>query len=116
MNGSDVIVNAADLTEARRALLHKYLRGDVARAPDGPRALTRRPPVSPIPLSFGQEQLWFLTRLAPEPVYNEVFTVRLPGPLDVAALEQSLNEVIRRHEIWRTTFPLVDGQPVQVIH
>jgi len=43
-------------------------------------------------------------------------TIQLPGPLDVAALEQSLNEFIRRHEAWRTSFPLVDGLPMQMIH
>ena len=111
------MVDTADLMEARRAVLQKYLRGEFAQAPASPRAIPRRPPGSPIPLSFGQEQLWFLTHLAPEvPAYNEAYTVCLPGPLDVAALERSFNEIIRRHEIWRTTFPTVDGQPVQVIH
>jgi len=50
------------------------------------------------------------------PVYTECVTIHLPGPLDVAALEQSYNEILRRHEAWRTSFPVVDGQPVQMIH
>jgi amino acid adenylation domain-containing protein len=79
--------------------------------------ITRRTPESRTPLSFGQEQVWFLTQLAPDsPVYNECVTIHLPGPLDVAAFEVSFNEIIRRHEAWRTSFPIVDGQPIQIIH
>ncbi|MDH7486312.1 MAG: amino acid adenylation domain-containing protein [Anaerolineae bacterium] len=70
------------------------------------------------PLSFAQERVWFLERLEPgRALYNvpEV-TFRLRGPLDVAVLERSLNEIVRRHETLRTTFGQVDGRPVQVIH
>ncbi|NEQ77288.1 MAG: amino acid adenylation domain-containing protein [Okeania sp. SIO2C9] len=70
-----------------------------------------------IPLSFGQEQLWFLTQLAPsEPVYNETFTIHLGGDINIQALSDSLTELICRHEILRTTFRVVNGQPVQEIH
>src|SRR5262249_30076670 len=48
-------------------------------------------------------------------LYNEIVTVRRTGPLDVPALERSLAEVIRRHEIWRTTFEEVGGEVVQVV-
>jgi amino acid adenylation domain-containing protein len=69
-----------------------------------------------IPLSFSQEQLWFLHQLIPEePVYNEPCTIRLKGAINVDALEKALNEIIKRHESWRTRFITVDGQPVQVI-
>jgi non-ribosomal peptide synthetase component F len=50
------------------------------------------------------------------PFYNECITVYREGALDVPALERSLAEIIRRHEIWRTTYDTVDGRPVQVIH
>src|SRR5260370_1528508 len=50
------------------------------------------------------------------PFYNECVTIRIPGPLDRAALEESFREIFRRHEAWRTSFSLVDGQPVQKIH
>ena len=55
--------------------------------------------------------------MAPDrPVYNECVTIRMCGPLDVVALERGFNEIVRRHEPWRTTFSTVDGNPIQVIH
>ncbi len=69
-----------------------------------------------IPISFSQEQLWFLHQLTPEEsVYNEPCTIRLKGAINVDALEKALNEIIKRHESLRTRFLTVDGQPVQVI-
>lgn len=69
-----------------------------------------------LPLSYAQERLWFLEQLEPEsPAYNLSTVIRLSGPLDVGALVQSLEEIVRRHEALRTTFPAVNGQPVQVI-
>jgi amino acid adenylation domain-containing protein len=82
------------------------------------------PPLKPIadkdktniPLSFSQQQLWLLAQVAPDiPVYNEPFTIRLGGPINVDALAQSFNEILRRHDALRTTFTTVDGQPVQVV-
>jgi amino acid adenylation domain-containing protein len=68
------------------------------------------------PLSFAQQQVWLHAQLAPDvPLYHEPFTVHRRGPLDVGALRSAVAEVIRRHEAWRTTFPTIDGEPVQVI-
>src|SRR5262249_11377373 len=69
-----------------------------------------------LPLSFAQQRLWFLDQWQPgTALYNVPAAVRLTGPLDVAALERSLTEIIRRHEALRTSFPAEHGQPNQVI-
>ena len=69
-----------------------------------------------LPLSFAQQRLWFLDQLEPgSTVYNVPGTVRIRGQLNVAALDQSLNEIVTRHEVLRTTFSTVGGQPVQII-
>ncbi|NEP44840.1 MAG: hypothetical protein F6K35_38730, partial [Okeania sp. SIO2H7] len=72
---------------------------------------------NPLPLSFPQERLWFLQQLEPSKAaaYNMPFGFRISGSLNPLALEQSLNELIQRHESLRTTFTLVEGQPTQVI-
>ncbi|HKR21269.1 MAG TPA: amino acid adenylation domain-containing protein, partial [Pyrinomonadaceae bacterium] len=70
-----------------------------------------------LPLSFAQQRLWFLAQLEPESsVYNISSALRLSGNLSVPVLEQTLSEVLRRHEAFRTTFQTTaDGRPVQVI-
>jgi amino acid adenylation domain-containing protein len=80
------------------------------------------PPMVPVPrdgelpLSFAQQRLWFIDRLEPgSSVYNFPAAVRLKGLLNVVALKDSLNEIVKRHEALRTTFAIVDGRPVQVI-
>ena len=80
------------------------------------------PPIVPIPrdrdlpLSFAQQRLWFLDQLEPSgAAYNIPFAFRLTGRLIVVALERSLSEILRRHEALRTTFPVADERPLQVI-
>lgn len=78
----------------------------------------QRPPgdAEQLPLSFGQEQLWFLDQLDPgHGTYNIPLAFRLRGPLDVDALARALNRLLARHEALRATFASVDGEPVQVI-
>jgi amino acid adenylation domain-containing protein len=76
-----------------------------------------RDPSTPLPLSFSQERVWFLLQLDPTNMaYQAQATIRLQGQLNSAALERSLNEIVRRHEIFRTTFTSIDGQPIQEIH
>ncbi|WP_147443389.1 amino acid adenylation domain-containing protein [Corallococcus sp. AB011P] len=70
-----------------------------------------------LPLSFSQQRLWFLDRLEPgSPLYNVPAAVRLSGALDVGVLERCFAEILRRHEVLRTTFPVSRQTPVQEIH
>ena len=78
--------------------------------------IVRVPRTGPLPLSFSQERQWFLDRLEPgSPAYNLPLAVVLTGPLDTAALERALSEILRRHESLRTSFAERDGVPVQVV-
>lgn len=66
-----------------------------------------------LPLSFAQQRMWFLYQLDKEsPFYNESLQVQIAGKLSVTALEQSINEIIRRHEALRTTFVVREGLKV----
>jgi len=79
-------------------------------------AITPAPRDGRIPLSSGQQRLWFLDQLDPgSPLYNNFAALRLNGEMDAALLERCLNEIVARHESLRTTFADVDGQPVQII-
>jgi amino acid adenylation domain-containing protein len=70
----------------------------------------------PLPLSFAQQRLWFLDQLDPgSTAYNSAGAVRLLGKLDPSAVQRSLTEIVRRHEVLRTTFPVQNGDPVQHI-
>ncbi|HEX6290915.1 MAG TPA: condensation domain-containing protein, partial [Herpetosiphonaceae bacterium] len=80
------------------------------------------PPLEPaprdraLPLSFAQQRLWFLSQMDPtSPAYNIPNAMRVRGPLNAAALEQSLNAIVRRHEVLRSTFSAEAGQPVQLV-
>ncbi|WP_260115126.1 condensation domain-containing protein [Massilia sp. MB5] len=87
-----------------------------SRAEEGPE-LGRMERVEPIPLTFGQQRLWFLDQLQPGvPAYNVYDCIEIPHALDVPALRRAVDEVLRRHEVLRTTFPAVDGIPQQQIH
>ena len=79
-------------------------------------SLSPRDNTKPVPLSFAQERLWFLDQLeAGSSAYNIPLALRMTGHLNVAALEQSLGEIMKRHEALRTTFVIEDDQPVQKI-
>lgn len=69
-----------------------------------------------LPLSFAQERMWFFDQLAPGTSdYNVPLAIRVLGPLDVSVLERTISEIVRRHEVLRTTFTNNAGRPVQVI-
>ncbi len=76
--------------------------------------ITRAGRAGPLPLSFTQERLWFIHQLDPRSAaYNIARAVRLRGAFDLPALEAAFTELVRRHEILRTTFRVVDGEPRQ---
>jgi amino acid adenylation domain-containing protein len=78
--------------------------------------LVRVPRHGTLPLSFAQERLWFLSQFEPNSAfYNIPIALRLRGPLNIAALESTLSETIRRHEALRTTFTKPGGKPEQLI-
>ena len=84
---------------------------------DGTAALVRVPRTASLPLSFGQERLWFLQQLDQTGVAQNVLaTIRFPGAATLATLERALDVLVTRHEILRTTFGRSDGRPVLTIH
>jgi amino acid adenylation domain-containing protein len=108
-------LNLAIISEAKRDLLEKYLRGDL-KQPTSPRSINQRTPGSRLQLSFAQERLWFLDQLNPNSaVFNVPLTVKLTNAIDVEVLRRSVNEIVRRHETLRTTFRSVEGQPEVVV-
>ncbi len=102
------------LSPSKRALLDKRLKGesyDVDRI-----VISKRAPGSLVRASFAQERLWFLEQLVPgSPAYNLNFAYRIRGALNTRALSDSVTEIVRRHEVLRTTFYAVDGVPYQAI-
>ncbi|MCW5556818.1 MAG: hypothetical protein KIT22_03115, partial [Verrucomicrobiae bacterium] len=106
------------ISEAKRLLLEKLLsgKGSAAEASPPPR-IPRRAAGPFAPQSFNQEQVWTHSQLqADRPAYNEVVTLHHRGTLEAPILERCFAEIVRRHEIWRTTFTQRDGEPVQVVH
>lgn len=79
--------------------------------------LISQEPTDENPLSYGQQALWFLHQLLPEDnSFNVAGAVRILGDLDVAALERALEQVAERHEALRSTFHVMNGEPVQRVH
>lgn len=105
----------AQPTAASLARLVQELRPEKAAASTGILPTVTRK--GDLPLSFAQQRIWFLEQLHPgNKAYHFQSVLRWYGPLNVPALEAALNDLVRRHEIWRTTFPAVQGSPVQRIH
>jgi amino acid adenylation domain-containing protein len=104
----------AELTPDQRAQLERRLMQ--MSAARGTERIPRRPTFSPCPLSFAQQRLWFLHQLEPlSPFYNVPKALRLVGSLDVPALQRTLDSIVARHEVLRTTYEAVDGRPMQMI-
>jgi amino acid adenylation domain-containing protein len=107
---------ASNLSPEQISLLVERFKdksGGVFRAPSIP----RRSEPAQAPLSFGQQRLWFIDQLDPNSsAYIVPLAYRFNGHFDVVALERAVGEIIRRHEVLRTIFTVVDGQPVQIIN
>ncbi len=109
------------LSAAQRALLAKRLKGRRKAEPEAKaravaERLARRPDPTRAPMSFAQERLWHWARERPDSAIHNVYhMVRLTGPLNVPALQWSLDEIVRRHEVLRMRFTTEDDKPVAVI-
>jgi acyl carrier protein len=106
------IFEAPTVAEFSRRIETERKSGSGARAASIPKVGDREH----LPLSFGQQRLWFLDQLDPgNPLYNMAQKMRLRGKLDPTALEQAVNRMVKRHEALRTSFVLRNGEPVQAI-
>jgi len=113
---SDLHSSLSKLSPQRLELLARKLKRKNESVPKVTQTIARRTETGSVPLSFAQQRLWFIDQLAPgNPAYNNLDAFRLIGRPDVAALERTINEIVRRHETLRTTFSMVEEQPVQIV-
>jgi amino acid adenylation domain-containing protein len=105
----------AELSSTERTALVSRLKQQRAAEREGAQVIPRRAAAAHHPLSFAQQRLWFLEQLEPDGPYKVPAAFRIRGCLQVAALERSVNEIISRHEVLRTTFAEIEGRPVQIV-
>jgi surfactin family lipopeptide synthetase A len=112
------MADTIQLSDAKRRLLEKYRRGNSGAKATSVTAIAPSPSDDGAPASLSQEQLLVRERrLEGGPaLYNECIRLKMEGPLNVLILEKSFNEIIRRHEIWRTSYRIKDDRFLQVIH
>jgi len=111
-------MNATTLSETKRRLLERYLREDAKASVVHISEVVPAVGNALAPVSLSQEQLLLREQRNQDgpALYNECIRLRMEGPLDVLILERSLTEIIQRHEIWRTSFDVAEGQLVQIVH
>jgi amino acid adenylation domain-containing protein len=114
---SDLAERITALSPEQRALFEARLKRKGLHAPEAqtiPRVA--RVASNLYPPSIDQERLWFIEQLQPGNTAYNIFTAsRLRGPLDVSAMRRAANELLRRHEVLRTTFKVIEGEPMQFI-
>jgi aspartate racemase len=109
---TDITKRVANLSPEKLELLMRRLQ---AQRGDATPKITPHQ-LSEVPLSFAQQRLWFIDQLEPSSVaYSIPAVLHLTGSLDIPALERSLNEISRRHEVLRTTFQMLNQRPIQVV-
>src|SRR5437588_6560116 len=111
---TDIGRQMAALSPAQRALLELRLMKKNRREQTTRHVIARQ--LKSAPLSYNQQGLWVLNQLMPgESVYHTPTAARLTGELDVEALKKALQAIVDRHDALRTTFVVVDGEPMQTI-
>jgi len=114
-NRTELAARRSTLSPARRAVLEQRLRS-LAAPVSAQAAAVPVAAVGPSPVSFEQQALWLFEQIEPGTGFYTIFyCLKLVGNLDRTALERSLTEVIRRHEILRTNIDAVDGAPMQFV-
>ncbi|MBW4635045.1 MAG: condensation protein [Iphinoe sp. HA4291-MV1] len=112
---TDLSQRIANLSLEKRELLMRRLHKQQKVSPIQITPVTRE--TNTFPLSFAQQRLWFLDQLEPDSTaYNIPAAIRIEGKLQPTTLEQSISEIIRRHEALRTNFIKQDGEAIQIIH
>ena len=100
-------------SENKGSLLERWL--NLNKAQETQKGITRHPEDKPVPLSSGQQKLWFLQQLYPDnPFYNYTEAFRFKGKLNTENLVQSFRMVVDRHDILRTTVRITEGEAIQV--
>jgi amino acid adenylation domain-containing protein len=112
---TDLSQRIASLSPKKRALLAQQLQQKAELQAKEP-TIPQQPEADNYPLSFAQQQLWFLDQFEPNsPLYNTPIAIRMEGSIEFEYLEAALNEIMRRHQVLRTVFPAQEGKPVQVV-
>ncbi len=102
------------LTPAQREMLQKRLRGDAPRSES--KSVIKRRPTLDYPITAEQEHLWLLHQIDPNvSLLQPYHAYRLKGDLNIDAVERAINEMVRRHENFRTSMPEIDGKPRAVV-